>query len=359
MTGRVDVTVITAVLNEAPVIRDTVAAIQAQRFEGTIEFLFIDGGSEDGTTAILEELGAGDPRLRVMHNPQRQLASALNIGLAAARGDFVAQMDAHTLYPPDYIQAGVDRLRRGDVDWVSGSPIPHGVGTWSRRVALALTSRLGFGGSQKWVTTGAADGRPMETDLDTGVFAGIWRRTTLDRHGGWDEGWPVNHDSELASRYFEDGGRILCLPELGARYIPRNSLHALARQYVRYGYYRAKTSRRHPDSVRLRHLMCPTIALAVTASVGAAKPVRGVARAATVAWGIVVLAASSRLARPGRLADAATLPAVFATMHLAWGFGYLAGCLDFGFPLRGIRRVAKLDAVVTRLRRARRSKTNA
>ena len=50
---------------------------------------------------------------------------ALNIGLENARGEFVARMDAHTLYPPDYLARGVERLRRGDVAWVSGPQLPR------------------------------------------------------------------------------------------------------------------------------------------------------------------------------------------------------------------------------------------
>ena len=42
------------------------------------------------------------------------------------------------------------------------------------------------------------------------------------------------------------GERIVSLGAMGAYYIPRNSPASLARQYLRYGYYRVKTSRRHP-----------------------------------------------------------------------------------------------------------------
>ena len=54
--GSVDVSVLTPVLNEADHIRETVAAMRAQRFAGEVEFLFMDGGSSDATRATLEEL---------------------------------------------------------------------------------------------------------------------------------------------------------------------------------------------------------------------------------------------------------------------------------------------------------------
>src|SRR3954469_19254733 len=146
----VDVSVLTPVLNEEAHIRETVAAMRRQEFPGSVEFLFIDGRSSDRTRAILEELAEDDPRIRVLDNPNRTTAYALNIGLAASRGRYVARMDAHTRYPPRYLALGVERLERGDVVWVAGPQIPHGEGVWSRRVALALESGLASIGSRRW-----------------------------------------------------------------------------------------------------------------------------------------------------------------------------------------------------------------
>lgn len=340
--SHVDATVIVPVRNEAEIIRETARGITAQRFEGLVEFLFVDGRSEDGTRAILEEGAVEDPRVRVLDNPQRQIGTAFNIGLREARGEYVAKMDAHTHFPADYLGRAVERLRRGDVGWVTGPAIPEGSGAWSRRVALALASPLGVGGSAKWT---AADGSaPAEWELDTGVFSGVWRRDLLERLGGWDEGWPVNGDSELAARYLKQGGRIVCLSSMGARYLPRNSLRGLARQYWRYGFYRAKTSLRHPESTRPSHVLCPTLVLCVPAALAG---VRG-ARGALAIYGAALAVGTARL-RPKSPDDAAGLPAAFATMHLAWGAGFLAGCTQFGVPVAGLRSaLSRLPARLAR-----------
>src|SRR3954470_18229247 len=147
---RVDASVLIPVLNEERFIRDTVAAMQAQRFDGSVEFLFMDGRSEDRTKGILEELSQDDGRIRVFDNPGRSSTAGLNVGLRNARGDYIVRMDAHTFYPEDYIQRGVERLRRGDVVWVAGPQVPFGTDKWSRRVALALKTWLGTGGSARW-----------------------------------------------------------------------------------------------------------------------------------------------------------------------------------------------------------------
>src|SRR4051794_40932901 len=279
MTG-VLVSTLTPVLNEERFIRETVAALQAQDVAGEAEFLFMDGRSTDRTKEILEALAAEDPRIRVFDNPARHTAAGLNIGLRAARGEFVARIDAHTRYPVHYLSRGIERLREGGVDWVSGPQVPVPGGGWSGDVALALATPLATGRSNRWDSDVARSGGE-EVELSTGVFTGIWRRSTLDELGGWDEGWPINQDSEMAARVLAAGGRIVSLPELGAEYAPRDSLPKLARQYWRYGMYRAKTFLRHPHAMSLRHAAMPAIVCAGVGAVVAPRPLRVPARALT------------------------------------------------------------------------------
>ena len=332
---KVDVSVLIPVLNEERHIRESVEAMLSQSYDGEIEFLFMDGDSDDRTKEILEEMAASDHRIRVLDNPQRRTTFGLNIGLENARGDYVVRMDAHTHYPAEYVAKGVERLERGDVEWVTGPQIPHGTGKWSRRVAIALRSWFGAGGSGKWEAE-------EEKDIDTGVFTGVWKRETLDSYGGWDDGWPVNQDSELAARFFERGSRIVCVPELGALYTPRDSLESLWRQYWRYGYYRAKTSRYHPTSMRRSAVFPPGLVIALAGAVLAPRPLRLACRAAVGAWAAGVVAASAPTAREQGPAEGAGLAVVFATMHLSWGAGFLRGCAAFGPPWAALTRIAGL-----------------
>ncbi len=337
----VDVSVLTPVLNEEEHIREVAEKMLAQRFDGTIEFLFIDGASEDRTAEILLELQRTDARVRILHNPLRSTPTGLNLGLANARGAYIARMDAHTLYPEDYLARGVARLRRGDAEHVSGPQIAHGDGTWSRRVALALDTPLGRGGAQ------FRQASNDEIEVDSG-FTGVWPRAVLEAHGGWNEQWPNDQDSELAARIRDRGGRILCLPEMSAKYIPRDSLTALARQYWRYGEYRAKTSGAHPESMRRSHLLAPSLALSMAAAVLPVGRLRRPGRVATGLWCAAVVGVATVEARradtselDATTVDVAALPAVFGAMHLAWGFGFLFGCVRFGPPLRAIAHLAR------------------
>jgi succinoglycan biosynthesis protein ExoA len=335
-----DVSVLIPVKDEGALIGDTARTILDQRFDGSIEFLMIDGNSRDGTHDTLAQLAESDARVRVLHNPRGDLASALTIGLAEAGGEFVAKMDAHTYFPHDYLRVAVARLRRGDVNWVSGPPLPTGVDPWSRRVALALGTRLGVGGSGKWPASFGGTQNGGEKELDTGVFSGVLRRSVLERLGGWDPDWPVNEDSELASRYLAAGERILCLREMGARYVPRSSLSALARQYWRYGFYRVKTANRHPDSMRRSHLAPVALLATMIGAPLLGRPGRRLARACMTAYLGAQMLTAIRITRQNRPGDAALLPAVLTTMHMSFGAGWLAGCVRFGVP-----RAALLTAI--------------
>jgi succinoglycan biosynthesis protein ExoA len=344
----VDCSVLVPVLNERRHIRASVDAMLEQHFPGRLEFLLVDGGSTDGTRSILSDLARRDPRLRVLDNPRRSTPSGLNIALAHARGRWVARMDGHTEYPRDYLALGVERLRRGDTRWVSGPQVATGDGPVSRAVALALRTPLGRGGSRKW---GTSDGAvTQEYELDSGVFAGVWERETLLQYGGWDEGWPRNQDSEMAGRFLARGERLICLPEMAARYTPRDSIRSLWRQYLQYGDYREKTALRHPHTMRRSHLIAPSLVLTLGAAIAGPARLRRVARGGLGAYAVALAGAGARAAFDERVADAgdagaapagdrldvALVPVVLAVMHLAHGAGAIKGSVRRGPPIAAI-----------------------
>lgn len=332
----VDVSVLVPVLNEGRTIREAVQAMAAQELDGALEFLVADGRSSDGTRSQLEALAAADGRIILLDNPGRGTASGLNVCLAAARGEYVARMDAHAIYPPRYLQSAIDRLRRGGVAWVAGPQTPEPRGRVSAAVASALGTRLGRGASRRWSGEEGDDG---EYDLDTGVFCGVWRREDLLAHGGWDEDWPRNQDSELAARFLEAGQRIVCLPAMAAGYIPRDSVGALWRQYRAYGAFRAKTAGRHPQSLRRSAVLPPLLVIDAVLALAGPRLLRRLARVGVMSYGAALIATTADTARREQRCDP-LVPVVLATMHAAHGVGFLEGCRRWGIPWQALRRLA-------------------
>jgi glycosyltransferase involved in cell wall biosynthesis len=130
------VSVLMAVYNGQNHVRQAIDGILAQTFQD-FEFVIVDDGSTDETPRILDEYG--DPRIvRLKHPENRGLIAALNTGLAAARGEFVARQDADDFSYPGRFQIQVDFLRsRPDVAVVGSNsvfePVAGGVRT-TRRV---------------------------------------------------------------------------------------------------------------------------------------------------------------------------------------------------------------------------------
>jgi glycosyltransferase involved in cell wall biosynthesis len=339
----VDVSVLVPVLNEGHHIRESVTAMTAQELDGTVEFLFADGRSSDDTRAQLEELARADTRIRVLDNPLGGTASGLNVCLAAAQGTYVARMDAHSVYPPRYLQLGIERLSRGDASWVAGPQVPQPRGRVSAAVVAALGTRLGRGGSRRWAS-GGGESEEEEYELDTGVFCGVWRRADVLAHGGWDEGWPRNQDSELAARFMAAGQRIVCVPGMAAGYIPRDSIPALWRQYRAYGSYRAKTAGRHPASLRRSAVLPPLLVMDGVVALLGPRFAQGPARAGLLVYCAALLAAAFEGGSRGRRPDP-LVPVVLATMHGAHGIGFLEGSRRWGVPWRALRSlIAKGDS---------------
>ena len=93
------VSVLMAVHNGEKYLRQAVDSILAQTFSD-FEFIIVDDGSQDGTAHMLGEYL--DPRIVLLKNETGiGLTKSLNLGLAIAKGDYIARMDADDISLPD------------------------------------------------------------------------------------------------------------------------------------------------------------------------------------------------------------------------------------------------------------------
>jgi peptidoglycan/xylan/chitin deacetylase (PgdA/CDA1 family)/spore germination protein YaaH len=106
---RPSVSVVVPAFNEERVVGRTVASLLAQDYEG-LEIVVVDDGSTDRTRAVLVEAFQHDPRVRIFTQVNGGKASALNLGLAQAKGDVVVAVDADTIFAPGAITAVIAPL---------------------------------------------------------------------------------------------------------------------------------------------------------------------------------------------------------------------------------------------------------
>jgi len=296
-----------------------------------LEILVIDGMSTDRSREIIQHYIKQYPFIRLLENPKRIQAAALNIGLQEAKGEIIIRMDAHTIYAPDYIRWCVELLETTEAANVGGLQRAVGTNYVSNAIAIATTTPFGVGNAyfryaekEMWVDT---------------VYLGAWRKSTLEALGGFNEEWVVNEDYELNYRLRKAGGKILLSPKIKCWYYVRPSLKALARQYFRYGFWRVKTFVTYPDSLRWRQLAPPALVVALLLSLGVL-PVNWILGITTPTLYLAAnLLTSTWIASRRGWKYLPLLPLVFATIHLSWGIGFLSGL--FWWEITRIMREVK------------------
>lgn len=319
------VSVVMPVLNEERHLASAVERILQSRYDGPIQVVLALGPSTDGTDDVASRLAAADPRVIAVASPSGRTAAGLNLAIAAAAYDIIVRVDGHALIPDDYITVAVATLDATGADNVGGIMGAQGVSDFEQAVAAAMTSWFGVGGAAFHI---GGEAGPALT-----VYLGCFRRSALERVGGFDESMVRAQDWELNHRIRQTGGLVWFTPDLHVTYRPRPNLRALAKQYFEYGRWRREVARRHPETVSARYLAPPVTLVAVVG--GTALGIAGLAtgsRTATIlgfalpaGYAAANLLASARAARGVPPAVALRLPAVFATMHGAWGAGFIRG----------------------------------
>ncbi len=314
------VSVVVPVLDEEAHLRSAVGTVLGQDYPGPLEVVLALGPSTDRTDEIAHELAAADDRVRLVTNPTGATGAGLNLAVALAQHDIVVRLDGHALVPRDYVRIAVATLQRTGADNVGGTMAAEGVTDFQRAVAAAMTSPIGVG--QASFHVGGEEG-PAPT-----VYLGVFRRETLARLGGYDETFLRAQDWELNHRIRESGGLVWFTPRLTVSYRPRSTVRALAKQYRDYGRWRRVVMREHAGTANLRYLAPPAAVVGVAAGTALGLAGWRPALVAPLGYAAGVAVGSVVVGRDLPPKARAWLPVVLATMHGAWGIGFLTSPRD-------------------------------
>jgi GT2 family glycosyltransferase len=281
--------------------------------------------SEDGTGRILERYADRHPEIRVLENRRRITPAALNTAIRAATGEIIVRMDAHVVYPCEYLPRLVEALQTSDADNVGGIivTLPADGTAVARAIAIGLSHPFGVGNAYFRIGVGA----PRWVDS---VPFGCFRREVFERIGLFDEELVRNQDDEFNLRLIKHGGRILLLPDVVSYYFARRGLRDVARMYYQYGYFKPLVAKKLDRLMNLRQLVPALflISLAVSAALATWFPAARVAAAAIAGTYVAtVLGVAASAVRRSGWRCALALAAVFPTVHLSYGFGSLHGVL--------------------------------
>lgn len=324
------------VYNEIAYIDDAIDSVLQQQFDGDTELILALGPSTDGTSERVRERAQGDARIRIVENDQMAIPIGLNRAISSATHRIIVRVDAHTELSEGYTARGVATLQRTGAASVGGLMVATGTTVFQSAVARAYNSRLGLGGASYHV---GADEGPAES-----AYLGIMDRDAILDVGLYDEEISRGEDWELNQRLRAAGHIVWLDPALRVTYWPRDTWQKLARQFRATGIWRGELVRRSGGRHPLRYFVPPALVVSSTFSAltlalflaGALSDLGPIVLAAfTLGPALYLALLLALLVVPSsgpRLRDRAAFVAVIATMHFAWGAGFIGGAL---FGARG------------------------
>lgn len=316
------VTIAMPAYNEEDFIEDCLRSVQAQTYpRDRMEILIADGRSTDRTRQLIQQVAAGDARIRVIDNPERIQAAGMNQIIRAARGDIVVRMDVHCEYAPDYVESCIAVLARTGADNAGGAQRPRARTFFQRAVCAALDSPLGMGGARY---RSADNEGPVDT-----VFLGAFRRRVFQSVGLYDPRAVTNEDAELNQRLIDAGGEVYLSRDIEVHYFPRASFRQLARQYYRYGQGRARTLLKLRKLLTLRPVL-PFAMVAGGAGLLATARMQPLTGPAFAAYALITGVEAARVGRKAGLAAVPLVWAIFPVLHVSHGLGFAAGLVRYG-----------------------------
>ena len=170
------------------------------------ELLLIDNNAHVAAREIALRRAAHDPRIRLLEEARQGIAFSLNTGLASARGELIARMDADDFSHPE-------RLAR-QVQFMDSNPDIGAVATQTN-FRSTITKNTGYKLFVDWQNSivGPTDhflSRFVESPLAHPTIC--FRKSLVERFGPYDTG-PVPEDYELWLRWMDHGIRFYKIPE--------------------------------------------------------------------------------------------------------------------------------------------------
>lgn len=318
MTSNMNVTIIIPCRNEAEHISACLDSVLRFDFPvDKLEVLVVDGLSSDRTKEIVEEYSRADSRIRVLANPQMIAPAGMNVGIRAAKGDFLVRLDAHSEYPPSYLSDCLGLLLKTKAANAGGRfvTVPNGNGPWATPIAEVTSHRFGVGDGAFRVGTEAGY-------VDT-VPYGTFHRDVFVKIGMFDERLTRNQDNEFNDRLRRAGYKIAFDPAITIRYKNQSTLQGLLNQAYTTGVWNVYTLSLHHYTFKWRRFV-PLFFVLYLLSVPLVCSLVNIVYLAPAILYFVILTIFASIS-PCSIVCKLRVAVTFFGYHLSYGFGTLAG----------------------------------
>lgn len=315
--------------NEDKFIRNCLDSILNQDYpKDKLEILVIDGLSQDKTKEIVEGYTKQFVFLKLLDNPKKITASALNIGIKNAKGDFILWMSAHNYYEFNYISKCINVAMNLNVDNVGGIIIPlqKKQSFIGKCIINVLSSPFGVGNSRFRIPPK----RPLEVDT---VFGGCYKKEVFNKIGYFNEDLVRGQDMEFNLRLKKAGGKILLIPDIKSYYYARTDL----KSFIKYNFINGlwaimpfKYTNIVPVSLRhlvpLGFVLCLFIFLILSMFLNF---FWGLFLFTIVSYAVINLFFSFCISvREKDLRLLFLMPVIFVSFHLSYGLGSVSGLIN-------------------------------
>lgn len=244
------VSILVPAFNAEAFIADAICSALAQT-EAAIEVLVADDASSDATARIVADLAAQDSRVRLLRSAvNRGPGSARNRALEAARGEWIALLDADDSFAPHRIAKLLGHAARHEADLVADNLL---LCFQNGEPSVPMFSRARLP-SPKWLTPVAlvngTCGSRKEPRVSTGFLQPIIRRAFIEQHQlRYHEDSRFGEDILFYMRCALAGARWWLTPEPMYRYRVRDGSATevqSAADLHRISTFEAKLLRTHP-----------------------------------------------------------------------------------------------------------------
>jgi glycosyltransferase involved in cell wall biosynthesis len=210
------ISVVVRTLNEERYLGELLAAIRSQVIDLPVEIVLVDSGSTDSTIAIAKSHGC---RVEVIDKRRFSFGRSLNLGCAAAKGEYLAFVSGHCI-PTDgnWLRELVDPLRASTVDYAYGRQI----GTADSRFSECQLFRKSYPERSRI---------PQEGFFCNNANAAVTRRAW--ERDKFDEALTGLEDMALAKQIVGLGGRVGYVAEACVYHIHDETWRAIRTRYER------------------------------------------------------------------------------------------------------------------------------
>jgi glycosyltransferase involved in cell wall biosynthesis len=201
MHNKPTVSVVCAVYNGSETIHVSIESVQSQTFQDW-ELILVNDGSKDQTVDIINRYSAADARIRLVNNSRNMGQTAsLNEGIKAARGTYIARIDADDFFAPDKLQKQVSFMEAHPEITLCGTN------------ALCADSDTGKETVITFPETGQDIAAGMLTHSSIIHVSVLIRKSALDIIGEYNSSFQVAADYELWTRFVKAGFAIYNLQQ--------------------------------------------------------------------------------------------------------------------------------------------------